>query len=125
MRAITSPDSPAPVAPYSLGIDTGSLVFLSGQVGLDATTGRLVEGCRAQAELALRNIDGLLRAADLSFANVIKVTIFLSDISDYAEINEVYGAFVQQPPPARSTVGVAALPLGARVEIEVIASRDS
>jgi 2-iminobutanoate/2-iminopropanoate deaminase len=123
--AITSPES-RPIGPYSPGIAVGDLVFLSGQTPLDAATGTLVEGDIArQARQCLENLKALLQAAGLGFGHVVKTTIFLTDMADFAAVNEVYRAYLREPYPARSTVAVAALPLGARVEIEMIASRSA
>ena len=120
-QALATADAPAAIGPYSQGIDAGDLVFCSGQLGLDPATGVLVDGVEAQAERSLRNLAAVLAAAGLDFADVVKTTIFLADIADFAAVNAVYARFMTDPPPARSTVGVAALPKGARVEIEVIA----
>jgi 2-iminobutanoate/2-iminopropanoate deaminase len=99
-------------------------VFCSGQVGLDPATGELVPGgVETEAERALRNLAAVLDAAGLGFADVVKITVFLADIADFTTVNTVYGRHMPDPPPARSTVGVAALPRGARVEIEAIARR--
>jgi 2-iminobutanoate/2-iminopropanoate deaminase len=130
-RAITTPKGKA-IGPYSLAISTGpgaariDLVFVSGQIGLDAGTGKLVEGdVRAQARQALENLKAILEAAGVTFAHVAKTVIFLTDMADFAAVNEVYKGYVSEPYPARSTIAVAALPLGAKVEIEMIASRSA
>jgi len=123
--AITSPQS-RPIGPYSPGIAVGDLVFLSGQTPLDAATGKLVDGDIArQTRQCLENLKALLQAAGLGFEHVIKTTIFLTDMADFAAVNEVYKSYVREPYPARSTVAVAALPMGAVVEIEMIASRSA
>jgi 2-iminobutanoate/2-iminopropanoate deaminase len=123
-RAIQTSAAPAAVASYSQAIDTGQLVFLAGQIGLDPATGQIVDGgIEAEAERALRNIMAVLDAAGLSMNDVVKTTCFLADINDFAAFNAVYAKFVATPPPARSTFAVAALPRGARVEIEAIAAR--
>jgi 2-iminobutanoate/2-iminopropanoate deaminase len=123
-RRITTDGAPGAVGPYSQAIEAGSLVFCSGQVGLDPATGSLVEGGIAeQAERALRNLAAVLDAAGLALADVVKTTCFLADIGDFRAFNEVYARFFTDPPPARSTFAVAALPLGARVEIEAVAVR--
>jgi 2-iminobutanoate/2-iminopropanoate deaminase len=122
-HSITSAGAPSPVGPYSQAIGAGRLVFCAGQVGLDPTTGQLVEGLEGQAERALRNLGAVLDAAGVGYADVVKTTCFLVDPSDFAAFNTVYGRFVTDPPPARSTIIVAALPLGARVEVEAIAVR--
>ena len=122
-HAISTGGAPGAIGPYSQGIAAGDLVFCSGQVGFDPATGELAEGVEAQAARALRNLAAVLDAAGCSFADVVKTTIFLVDVGDFASVNEVYGGFMPDPPPARSTVAVAALPRGARVEIEAIARR--
>ncbi|HET7828353.1 MAG TPA: RidA family protein [Candidatus Limnocylindrales bacterium] len=125
-QAVTTAGAPAAIGPYSQGIDTDGLVFCSGQLGLDPATGDLVEGgVEAQAERALRNLQAVLDAAGATFDDVVKTTIFLVDIGDFAAVNAVYARFMPDPPPARSTVGVAALPKGGRVEVEAIARRAS
>ena len=124
-RAITTPKGKA-IGPYSMGIAAGDLVFISGQIALDAATGKLVEGdVKAQASQALENLKVILDAAGLTFAHVVKTTIFLTDMGDFAAVNEVYKGYVAEPYPARSTIAVAALPLAAKVEIEMIASRSA
>jgi len=124
-RAVQTGDAPSAVGPYSQAIVTGELVFCAGQVGLDPTTGNLVEGgLEAQAERALKNLSAVLDAAGCSFADVVKTTCFLIDIDDFAAFNAVYARYMADPPPARSTFAVAALPKGARVEIEAIAIRN-
>jgi 2-iminobutanoate/2-iminopropanoate deaminase len=122
-RPINPAGAPRPIAPYTPGIDTGTLVFVSGQVGFEPSTGELVEGVEGQAERALKNIAAILDAAGLTFSDVAKTMIFLADIADFDAVNAVYARFVSDPPPARSTYQVAALPRGARVEIEAIAVR--
>jgi 2-iminobutanoate/2-iminopropanoate deaminase len=123
-RPIATSAAPAAVGPYSQAIDTGSLVFCSGQVGLDPASGELVEGgLTAQAERALRNLSAVLDAAGLSTGDVVKTTVFLVDIADFQALNEVYARAFGDPPPARSTFAVAALPRGALVEIEAVAAR--
>lgn len=114
------------VGPYSQAVRAGDLVFLSGQTPLDAETGKLVEGSvAAQTEQCFHNLEAVLHAAGLGLGDVVKVNVFLTDMADFAEMNAVYAMKFEQPFPARSTVGVAALPLGARVEIEMIAKRSS
>lgn len=124
IRAINAAGAPKPIAPYSPAIDTGSLVFVSGQVGFDPVTGEFVEGgVSEQAERVLKNIAAILDGAGLTMSDVAKTTIFLADIDDFAAVNEVYARHFGDPKPARSTYAVAALPRGARVEIEAIAAR--
>jgi 2-iminobutanoate/2-iminopropanoate deaminase len=123
-RPVSTNAAPAAIGPYSQAIDAGSFLFCSGQVGLEPGSGELVEGgVQRQAERALRNLGAVLDAAGLGYANVVKSTVFLTDLADFAALNEVYARFFPDPPPARSTVGVAGLPKGAVVEIEVVAAR--
>ena len=123
-QAINTTGAPAAIGPYSQGIDAGDLVFCSGQVGLDPATGELVPGgVEAEAERALRNLAAVLDAAGLGFADVVKTTLFLADIGDFAVVNAIYGRHMPDPPPARSTFAVGALPKGARIEIEATARR--
>jgi 2-iminobutanoate/2-iminopropanoate deaminase len=122
-RAITTPKAKA-IGPYSVAIESADLVFVSGQIPLDAASGKLVPGdIAAQARQSLENLRTILRAADLDFEHVVKTTIFLTDMSDFAAVNEVYKTCMSEPYPARSTIAVAALPMGAKVEIEMIAMR--
>ncbi|MDB5069493.1 MAG: endoribonuclease [Candidatus Eremiobacteraeota bacterium] len=115
--------APAAIGPYSQAVAAGPYVFTSGQIGLDPLTGQLVDGDAAeQTRQVMANLAAVLAAAGLSFADVVKTTIFLIDMNDFSAVNEVYGeSFEGTDPPARSTVAVAALPRGARVEIEAIA----
>src|SRR5215212_9702315 len=122
-QAIQTNGAPVALGPYSQGIRSGDLVFCSGQLGLDPATGELADGVEAQAERVLRNLQSVLDAAGLGFDDVVKTTIFLADVNDFATVNGIYARFVADPPPARSTIGVAALPKGALVEIEAIARR--
>ena len=117
--------APKAIGPYSQAIACGGLVFLSGQIPLDPATGQLVTGdIRAETERVMVNIEAVLTEAGAGWEDVLKTTIFLTDLLDFAAVNEVYGSrFVGFAPPARSTVQVAALPRGARVEIETIARR--
>lgn len=121
---IETSGAPPASGPYSQAIAAGDLVFCAGQVGIDPATGALVEGgIEAQTERVLRNLGAVLEAAGLSYADVVKTTCFLADIGDFAAFNAVYARFFADTPPARSTFQVAALPIGARVEIEAIAVR--
>ncbi|MBV9271318.1 MAG: RidA family protein [Candidatus Eremiobacteraeota bacterium] len=122
-EAVLTGDAPAPIGPYSQAVRSGELVFCSGQVALDPKTGELVApgDVAAQTERALQNISAVLTAAGLSPENVVKTTVFLVDMSDFATVNEVYARYLGEAKPARSTVAVAGLPKGARVEIEAIA----
>lgn len=121
---ISTQDAPAAIGPYSQAIALGDLIFCSGQVALDPASGELTgDDVRAQTRRALENLSGVLRAAGSSLADVVKTTVFLVDMGEYAAMNEVYGEFFSSEPPARSAIAVAALPRGARVEIEAIAAR--
>ena len=122
-QAVTSAGAPAAIGPYSQAIAVDETVYCSGQIGLDPATGELADGVEAQAERALRNLIAVLDAAGVTIADVVKTTIFLTDMGDFAAVNAVYATFVPDPPPARSTVAVAALPKGALVEVEAIARR--
>ena len=115
---------PQAIGPYSIWRKAGKLVFFSGQIPLDPNTGELISGdIKAQATQALKNVGGALNAAGLSYENVIKSTIFLTDINDFGAVNEIYASFFTEPYPARSAVGIKALPKGAKIEIEVIARK--
>lgn len=125
-RRVEVDGAPGAIGPYSQAIRAGEWVFLSGQIGLDPLSGELVAGgTEAQAERALGNLGAVLAGAGLGFADVVKTTIYLVDMADFAAVNEVYGRFVGAPFPARATVGVASLPKGARVEIDAIAMRST
>lgn len=124
-QAITTSGAPAALGPYSQAIVSGDLVFCAGQLGLDPATGELAGGVEAQADRALRNVSAVLDAAGCSFADVLKTTIFLADINDFAAVNAVYATFIVDPAPARSTFAVGALPKGGLIEIEVTARRNA
>lgn len=115
-------DAPAAIGPYSLGITTGDLVFVSGTLGVDPESGEMVPGgIAAETRQVLTNLARILNAGGSSLQNVVKTTVFLQDMGEFAEMNAVYAEFFTNEPPARSTVQVAALPKGAAVEIEAIA----
>jgi 2-iminobutanoate/2-iminopropanoate deaminase len=121
-RAVTTTGAPAAVGPYSQGIVADGLLFTAGQASLDPQTGAIVEGgIGPETERVMANLSAVLDAAGATWADVVKTTIFLVDIGDFAAVNAIYARFLADPPPARSTVGVVALPKGARVEIEAIA----
>ncbi len=122
-EAISTKEAPAAIGPYSQGIDAGDTVFCSGQLGLDPASGNLREGLDAQTRQSLANLSAVLKAAGLGTDRIVKTTIFLVDMADFAKVNEIYGAFLGSHRPARSTVAVAALPKGGLVEIEAIARR--
>ena len=121
-RAISTSGAPAAVGPYSQAIATDGFLFTAGQVGLDPVTGAIVDGgIEAETERAMVNLTAVLDAAGCSWADVVKTTVFLADMSDFATMNAIYARYLAEPPPARSTIGVAALPKSARVEIEAVA----
>jgi 2-iminobutanoate/2-iminopropanoate deaminase len=121
-RAVSTAGAPAAIGPYSQGIVADGLFFSAGQAALDPATGELVEGgIEPETERVMANLTAVLDAAGATWNDVVKTTIFLVEIGDFATVNAIYGRFVGDPPPARSTVGVAALPKGARVEIELVA----
>jgi len=123
-RAISTAGAPAAIGPYSQAIVVDEVVFCSGQIGLDPTTGEVVTGgVEAEAERALRNLAAVLDAAGVSLDDVVKTTIFLADMADFTAVNAVYARHMPDPPPARSTFAVAALPRGARIEVEAVAIR--
>ena len=122
MNAITTSNAPAAIGPYSQAAAVGGFLFTSGQIPLDPATMQVVDGdIVAQAELVMKNLTAVLRNAGASWAEVVKTTIFLADMADFAKVNEVYAAHIGGSRPARSTVAVAGLPRGVRVEIECIA----
>jgi len=124
MKAISSPDAPAAIGPYSQAIHSGDLVFLSGQVPIDPKTGELVTGDIAvQTERVLANLGAVLGAAGCGFEHVVKTTIYLVDLGDFQVVNQTYAKRFSAAPPARATIQVSALPKGARVEIDAIARK--
>jgi 2-iminobutanoate/2-iminopropanoate deaminase len=124
-QAVSSPDAPKAIGPYSQAVRAGQLLFLSGQVPLDPATGQIVDGDIAvQTRRVFDNLGAVLKAGGRSFADVVRTTVYLSDMNDFAAVNEVYGTYFSEPYPARATVQVARLPKDARVEIDVIASFD-
>jgi 2-iminobutanoate/2-iminopropanoate deaminase len=123
-QTISTPEAPQAIGPYSQAIRVGDLVFLSGQIPIDSATGNLVPGdAAAQAKQVMENLGAVLRAAGVGFAEVVRATIYLTNLGDFAKVNEVYGSYFPTEPPARATVQVAALPRGASVEIDMIAHR--
>ena len=120
-QAIIAAKAPAALGPYSSAVRAGDTLYLSGQLGIDPATGELAEGVEAQARQAMQNIAAVLEEAGSSFDDVVKMTVLLADIDDFAAVNEVYGSFLAAPYPARSAFQVAAIPKGALVEIEAIA----
>jgi len=121
-KIISTSEAPAAIGPYSQGVRVGSTIYYSGQIPLDPKTGQVVsDGIDVQARRVMENIGGLLRAEGLGYENIVKTTIFLADIGDFQTVNEIYGGYFKQAPPARSTVQAGALPKNVRIEIEVIA----
>ena len=124
-QAISSPGAPKAIGPYSQAVRAGQLLFLSGQVALDPATGQMIEGgITEQTRRVFENLGAVLAAGGRSFADVVRTTVFLADMNDFAAMNEVYGQYFKEPYPARATVQVARLPKDARVEIDLIASFD-
>ncbi len=121
-KEIRSKSAPDPVGPYSQGVDAGA-VYCAGQAGIDPATGALEQGIVAQTSRALSNLEGVLKAAGLGMNNVVKTTVFMVDLAEFSQMNEEYSKHFSPPFPARSTVQAAALPKGARVEIEAVAVR--
>lgn len=121
-NTIVTEKAPKAIGPYSQGIDAGSFVFTSGQLPVDMASGALEkDDIKKAARNSLENCKAILEQAGLSLKNVVKTTVFMVDLSEFAAMNEVYGAYFPENPPARSCVQVAALPLGAKIEIEVVA----
>lgn len=121
-KIISTSDAPAAIGPYSQAIRAGSTIYCSGQIPLDPKTGQIISGgIDAQTRRVLDNITALLKAEGLGFGNIVKTTIFLTNLGDFQTVNEVYGSYFKSQPPARSTVQVSALPKGANIEIEVVA----
>jgi 2-iminobutanoate/2-iminopropanoate deaminase len=122
MRVIATKTAPAAIGPYSQAVQASGFIFLSGQIALDPGTGQLVHGdIQGETERVLENIEAVLKASGCTFAHVVKTTIYLADMNDFQAVNEIYARRFPQNPPARSTVQAAALPRGARVEIDAIA----
>jgi reactive intermediate/imine deaminase len=120
-QIIQTPDAPQAIGPYSQAVRAGKTVYLSGQIALDPRSGQLVEGgIDAQIHRVFRNLQAVAQAADGSLADAVRLTIYLTDLADFARVNEIMAQYFQAPYPARATVGVAALPRGARVEIDAI-----
>ena len=117
-EAIHSNDAPAAIGPYSQAIRAGDVVYLSGQIGLDPVSGQLVDGVEAQAHQVFRNLRAVAQAAGGSLDGVVKVTLLLADLGDFARVNDIMAGYFSQPYPARATYQVAALPKGARIEVD-------
>lgn len=122
-KVIASPKAPEAIGPYSQGVDTGDLVFLSGQLGIDGQTGDMQEGLEAQTRQAFKNVAYILEAAGLTLEDIVKVQVFLADIDSFATVNAIYAEVFSEPYPARSAFAVKDLPMGGLVELDVIAKR--
>ncbi|MCE3009923.1 MAG: RidA family protein [Proteobacteria bacterium] len=123
-KIILTKEAPAPIGPYSQAVEVGNFVFCSGQISIDPQTNNVFMGdVKTQTEMVMKNVEAVLKQAGLTCRNVIKTTIFLKDMADFVVVNEVYGRYFPENPPARSTVAVAGLPKGVSVEVEVIAHR--
>lgn len=123
-KIIVTKDAPAAIGPYSQAVEAGGLIFISGQLPMDPATGDMApDEIKAQTEAVLRNLEGILRSEGLTLENVLKTTVFMADLGQFAQMNEVYGKFFAADPPARATVEVKALPKAALVEIEAVAAR--
>ncbi len=120
-EVIFTKNAPEPIGPYSQAVRLGNLVFLSGQIPLDPKTGNLVKGVATETRQVFENLKAVLEAGGTSLAKVLKVTVYMTDLAEFAEMNKVYDGYFPTSPPARSTVQVAALPKGVSVEIDVIA----
>ena len=124
MKVISTKKAPAAIGPYSQAIQVGNLVYTSGQIPIDPSTGAFVEGgIKEQTRQSLTNVKAILEEVGLSMNNVVKTTVFMSDMNDFAEMNSIYAEFFSEPYPARSAIAVKTLPKGALVEIEVIAEK--
>ena len=122
-KHVTSPDAPRVIGPYSQGVLAGGFMFLSGQIPLDPQTNELVAGdIEIQTEQVLKNLMAVLKEAKMGAENVVKTTVFLTDLKDFAKMNEVYARYLGKEPPARSTIQASGLPRGVKVEIDVIAA---
>src|ERR1700730_8210703 len=125
-KIISTSEAPAAVGPYSQAVRAGSTIYCAGQIPLDPKSGQIVSGgIDVQTRRVLDNVTAVLKAEGLTFDHIVKTTIFLTDLGDFQTVNEIYGSYFKQQPPARSTVQVAGLPKGAKIEIEVIAVADA
>jgi 2-iminobutanoate/2-iminopropanoate deaminase len=122
-KHVTTSEAPTPIGPYSQGVIAGGLLFVSGQIAIDPASSQLVSGdIEAQTEQVMKNLLAVLKAAKMGADNVVKTTVYLSDLADFPRMNEVYARFLGKTPPARSTIQAAGLPRGVKVEIDVIAA---
>lgn len=122
-KEIITTNAPAAIGPYSQGLDLGSLVFVSGQIPVDPATGKIAESVEEQAAQSLSNIRSILAESGLTMADVVKTTVFITDLNDFTKVNEVYATFFEKPYPARSCVEISAIPKGCKLEIECIAAK--
>ena len=122
-KIVSSDQAPKAIGPYSQAVDTGDLIFLSGQIPLDPATGQFVGAgdIQAQTERVLENMKGVLQASGLGLGNVVRTTVYMIDLAEFAKMNEVYAKYLGKQPPARSTIQAAALPRGVKVEIDLVA----
>ncbi len=124
-KVISTPNAPAAIGPYSQAIQVGNLIYTSGQIPIDPATGQLVEGgIKEQTRQSLNNIQAILQEAGLTMTSVVKTTVFMADMADFADMNSIYAEFFTEPYPARSAVAVKTLPKNALVEIEVVAEKE-
>ena len=123
MKVIATKNAPAAIGPYSQAVDVGEFVFVSGQIPVNPENGEIPEGISAQTKQALCNVNAILNEAGLSLKNACKVTVYLSDMAEFAEMNACYAEFFEEPYPARAAIAAAALPKGVKVEIDVIAKK--
>jgi 2-iminobutanoate/2-iminopropanoate deaminase len=122
-KIVVSDKAPKAIGPYSVAVQTGQMVYTAGQIGLDPATGEIVPGgIEAETRQVLTNLKNVLEASGSSLGDVVKTTVFLRDMADFAKMNAIYGEFFNQQPPARSTIAVAGLPKGGAVEIEAVAT---
>lgn len=123
-KTISTKNAPAAIGPYSQAVEAGGLLFISGQLPIDPATGNMAPAeIKAQTEAVIRNLEGILKSEGLALENVLKTTVFMADLGQFAAMNEVYGKFFSANPPARATIEVKALPKAALVEIEAVAAR--
>ncbi len=123
MNKLYSKNAPEPIGPYSQGIETDGFLFLSGQIGLKPGTGELVQGLTTQTHQVLQNVKAILESAGRNLSNVVKTTVYLRNMKDFAEFNQIYAEYFKENPPARTTVEVSALPKDALIEIDIIARK--
>jgi 2-iminobutanoate/2-iminopropanoate deaminase len=123
-KTISTKDAPAAIGPYSQAVEAGGLIFISGQLPIDPASGNMAPAeIKAQTKAVIKNLEGILKSEGLSLANIVKTTVFMADLGQFAQMNEVYGKFFNANPPARATIEVKALPKAALVEIEAVAAR--